>query len=113
MTLDPTDEGKVTLKSMRNYGSKCEISLDQKQISQMIMMKNIWKSNLGSKVIEINGISLNQMSAIGVMICFMCMNLGDIAILNIHGVDNACIINRIGKSEAMALLNPNEKCGTL
>ena len=31
---------------MKNYGTKPEILLDQKLITQTIMMKNIWKSNL-------------------------------------------------------------------
>ena len=31
---------------MKNFGPKQEISLDQKLITQMIMIKNVWKSNL-------------------------------------------------------------------
>ena len=31
---------------MKNYGTKPEILLDQKLITQTNMMKNIWKSNL-------------------------------------------------------------------
>ena len=45
----------------------------------------------------------------------MSMNISDIAILNIHGVDYCGIINRISKSEAMGLLNnvnPNEESET-
>ena len=45
-------------------------------------------------------------------VLMMYMNLSDIAILNIHGVDYHCIINGISKSEAMGLLknaNLNEK----
>ena len=46
----------------------------------------------------------------------MFMNLNDIAILNILGVDYHCFINRISKIVAMGLLNsvnPNEKSVTL
>ena len=32
------------------------------------------------------------------------MNLNDIAILNIRGIDHCCIINRISKSKAVNLL---------
>ena len=46
MILFPTDESKDTLKSMKHYGPKKDILLDQNLITQMIMMKNIWKSNL-------------------------------------------------------------------
>ena len=45
-------------------------------------------------------------------VLMMSMNLGDIAILNIRGVDYCSIINGISKSETMALFNPatlNEK----
>ena len=44
------------------------------------------------------------------------MNLSNIVILNIHGVDYCCIISRISKSEAVTLLQKadlNEKCGAL
>ena len=44
------------------------------------------------------------------------MNLNDIVILNILGVDYHCFINRISKIVAMGLLNsvnPNEKSVTL
>ena len=34
----------------------------------------------------------------------MSMNLNDIAILNVQGIDYYCIINRISKSEAIGLL---------
>ena len=34
----------------------------------------------------------------------MSMNLSDIAILNIHGVDYCCIITGISKNEAVILL---------
>ena len=34
----------------------------------------------------------------------MYMNLSDIVALNIHGVDYRCIISRIGKSEAIYLM---------
>ena len=34
----------------------------------------------------------------------MSINLDDIAILNIRGVDNRCIINRISETEAANLL---------
>ena len=34
----------------------------------------------------------------------MSMNLSNIAILNIQGVDYCCIISKIGKSEAINLL---------
>ena len=38
----------------------------------------------------------------------MSMNLSNISILNIHGVNYRCIIKRISNSEAMGLLNnPN------
>ena len=46
----------------------------------------------------------------------MSMNLSDIGILRIQGVDYCCIINGISQSEAIALLNNtdlNEKSGTL
>ena len=46
----------------------------------------------------------------------MSMNLSDIAILNIRGVDYCCIISRISKGEAVNLLQKadlNEKGGTL
>ena len=45
-------------------------------------------------------------------VLMMSMSLCNIAILNIQGVAYRCIINRICKSEALALLNnvnPNEK----
>ena len=38
-------------------------------------------------------------------VLMMSMNLGDIAILDIRGVDYRSIINGISKSEAMALFN--------
>ena len=44
------------------------------------------------------------------------MNLSDAAILNINGIVNCCLINRISKSKAMGFLNIvnlNEKNGTL
>ena len=34
----------------------------------------------------------------------MSMNLNDIAILNVQGIDYCCIINRISKSETIGLL---------
>ena len=34
----------------------------------------------------------------------MSMNLNDIAVLNVHGIDYCCIINGISKSGAMGLL---------
>ena len=46
----------------------------------------------------------------------MSMNLNDIAILSVHGIDYCCIINGIGKSGAMGLLKNsslNQKRGTL
>ena len=46
----------------------------------------------------------------------MSINLNDIAILNIHGVDYRCIIHGISKIEAMGLLrnaNLNEKSRAL
>ena len=46
----------------------------------------------------------------------MCMNLSDIAILNIHDADYRCIINRINKSEARNLMQNidlTENSGTL
>ena len=49
-------------------------------------------------------------------IIMMSMNLSDIGILRIEGVDYCCIINGISQSEAIALLNNtdlNEKSGTL
>ena len=49
-------------------------------------------------------------------VLMMSINLNDIAILSIHGVDYHCIIHGISKSEAMGLLrnaNLNEKSGTL
>ena len=41
LILAPTDESKDTLKSMKNYGPKEDILLDQNLKIQMIMMKNI------------------------------------------------------------------------
>ena len=49
-------------------------------------------------------------------VVMMFMNLNDMAILNILGVDYHCFINRISKIVAMGLLNsvnPNEKSVTL
>ena len=49
-------------------------------------------------------------------IIMMSMNLSDIGIPRIQGVDYCCIINGISQSEAIALLNNtdlNEKSGTL
>ena len=46
----------------------------------------------------------------------MSMNLNDIAILSVHGIDYCCIINGISKSGAMGLLrnsSVNQKRGTL
>ena len=46
----------------------------------------------------------------------MSINLNDIAILNINGIDFPCIINGISKSEAVNLLQNvdlSEKSGTL
>ena len=46
----------------------------------------------------------------------MSIDINSIAILNIHGVDPCCIINGIGKSEAMNLLKTadlTEENGTL
>ena len=46
----------------------------------------------------------------------MSMNLNNIAILSVHGIDYCCIINGIGKSGAMGLLKNsslNQKRGTL
>ena len=46
----------------------------------------------------------------------MCMNLNDIAILNIESGDYCCIISRISKSEAINLMqniDSTEKSGTL
>ena len=46
----------------------------------------------------------------------MLINLNDIAILNIHGVNYRCIINGISKTEAVKLLENvdlTEKSGTL
>ena len=37
---------KTVYKSMKNYVPKSEIWLDQQLITQTIMMKNIWQSNL-------------------------------------------------------------------
>ena len=45
-------------------------------------------------------------------VLMMSMNLKDIAVLNIHGVDYCCIINGTSKSKAIGLLknaNLNEK----
>ena len=45
----------------------------------------------------------------------MCMNLSDIAILNIHGADYHCIISGISKREAINLMQSiylSEKKGT-
>ena len=45
----------------------------------------------------------------------MCMNLGDIAILNNHDVDYCCIISGISKCEVINLMqnvNLSEKGGT-
>ena len=44
LILVPTDESKDIVKIMKNYGPKEEILLDQKLITQTIIMKNIWKS---------------------------------------------------------------------
>ena len=54
MTLLSADESKTTLKSMKNCEAKSDTLLDQyiitciiaSLITQTIMMKNIWKSNL-------------------------------------------------------------------
>ena len=49
-------------------------------------------------------------------VLIMSMNVRDIVILKIHGVDYRCIINGMSKSETMGLLdnvNPNEKSGIL
>ena len=49
-------------------------------------------------------------------VLMMAMNLSDIAILNIHGADYCCILNRISKSEAVNLLQKADlslKSGTL
>ena len=46
----------------------------------------------------------------------MCMNLGDIATLNINSGDYRCFVNGISKSGAVNLLQKvdlNEKSGTL
>ena len=40
----------------------------------------------------------------------MSINLNDIAILNICGVDYRCIINRISKREAVNLLRNADLC---
>ena len=48
-------------------------------------------------------------------VLMMSMNLNDIAVLNIHGLDYRCIINRISESEAVNLLQNadlSEKSGT-
>ena len=41
LTLDPTDK----LEKYEEYGAKLKILLDQQIITQMIMMKKIWKFN--------------------------------------------------------------------
>ena len=49
-----------------------------------------------------------------VLIIMMSMNLNDITILNIYGVDYCCIINGIGKSKAVYLfknVDLSEKSG--
>ena len=56
------------------------------------------------------------MSPMGVMMYWWCLNLSDIAILNIHGTDYCCIISEISKSDAINLMqniNLTEKSGTL
>ena len=46
------------------------------------------------------------MSAVSLLM--MSINLNDIATLNISGVDHPCIINGIGKSEAVNLLQNDQ-----
>ena len=41
LTLVASDESKVTLRSMKNYGTKSEILLDQELVTQAIIMENI------------------------------------------------------------------------
>ena len=48
----------------------------------------------------------NQMSAVSLLM--MSINLNDIATLNISGVDHPCIINGIGKGEAVNLLQNDQ-----
>ena len=46
LTLVSANERKDILKKMKNYGVYSEILLHQQAITQMIMLKNKWKSNL-------------------------------------------------------------------
>ena len=46
LMLVPTVDSKDTQNSMKNYGAKLEILLDKKLINHIIMIKDIWKSNL-------------------------------------------------------------------
>ena len=49
------------------------------------------------------------------IVMILIKSIGSTAILNIHGVDYRCIINRINKSDATYLLenaNLNEKSGS-
>ena len=79
-----------------NY--KCHISIELAFLKEIMLIRQVHEKSVIFGTICIfwtKFLSFNQMCAMGVM-----MNLNDIAILNIHGVDYRCIINRISKSEA-------------
>ena len=93
------------------------IMIELTLLKELISIKQVHQKSVTFVITGIfkrKGLSFNRMPVMDVMM--MSMNLSDIAILNINGAGNHCIITGISNSEAINLIQNihlSEKRGTL